>query len=139
MKKTILILIVMTLVVASCKKYEEGPAISLRSKTARVCGIWTVEKMFENEIEVLDETQIQWEFKSDGTGTRQSTDPLIGTTNVAFSWSFIKDKSSLEIILTIPSVQLTMTEEWEILKLKDKSMWVKTTLYDNLYEYRLKQ
>lgn len=33
----------------SCKKYEEGPALSLRSKKARVANTWTVNKMVSED------------------------------------------------------------------------------------------
>ena len=36
--------ILVGLQLASCGKYEEGPGFSLRSKTARLAGEWTIEK-----------------------------------------------------------------------------------------------
>jgi hypothetical protein len=45
MKKTAFFttLILATILLVACKKYEEGPTLSLRSKTARVAGNWTLE------------------------------------------------------------------------------------------------
>jgi hypothetical protein len=46
MKKIIYALSILTgLQFASCGKYEEGPAFSLRTKTARLAGEWTIEKL----------------------------------------------------------------------------------------------
>lgn len=39
----ILLLAVLVIPFASCKKYEEGPGLSLRSRTARVANTWKVE------------------------------------------------------------------------------------------------
>lgn len=49
MKKLIAYSIAMVLIasVSGCK-YEEGPAISLRSKTARVANIWRVQTVLKN-------------------------------------------------------------------------------------------
>src|SRR3989339_924733 len=35
----------------SCKKYPEGPSISLRTKTQRITGSWTIEKVTVNGTE----------------------------------------------------------------------------------------
>ena len=46
MKRVIYALLILVgLQLASCGKYEEGPGFSLRSKTGRLAGEWTIEKM----------------------------------------------------------------------------------------------
>lgn len=51
MKKSIIILFISTLLMSflgSCKKYDEGPWISLRSKEKRMSGEWEVQKFLVN-------------------------------------------------------------------------------------------
>src|ERR1700752_4350682 len=40
MKKHFLILYAFAFLIAGCKKYDEGPLMSLRSKTQRICNEW---------------------------------------------------------------------------------------------------
>jgi len=40
MKKLLLVLACGLMILQSCKKYEDGPAFSLRSKAARLEGKW---------------------------------------------------------------------------------------------------
>lgn len=51
MKKTISILVISALLISlfgSCKKYDEGPLISFRSKEKRLMGTWQIEHYFVN-------------------------------------------------------------------------------------------
>ncbi len=53
-KKTIvfiLSIVILTTINQGCKKYEEGPMISLRSKTERVANTWKVEKYLKNGVD----------------------------------------------------------------------------------------
>ncbi len=106
-------------VTQSCKKYEEGPAISLRSKKARVVNVWKAEKATEDGRDVTnDYKNITWEFKDDGKF-------IITVKDASFSlslngtWEFNSDKTK---IITIMDGEKT---ESEILRLKEKSLWVK--------------
>jgi len=48
----LLFALILALVLPSCGKYEEGPSISLRSKTSRIVNEWVVEKYYENGVDV---------------------------------------------------------------------------------------
>jgi len=121
--KSILLLCIMfslSMVATSCKKYEEGPALSLRSKKARVVNKWKAEKVTENGKDVTaDYKDITWEFKDDNkfvitvSGSGGLSITLNGT------WEFNNDKTK---IITILNGERT---ESEILRLKEKSLWVK--------------
>ena len=45
MKKVILIVLVGTVVLTACKKYEENPLISLTGKEKRVCRTWHINEV----------------------------------------------------------------------------------------------
>ncbi len=79
-----------------CKKYEEGPLLSLRSATSRITGTWKVENRFFNGDEVgLNPAEItaRVEYKSDQTFT--VTSPNWATYNGI--WRFSSDKTKLFI------------------------------------------
>jgi hypothetical protein len=138
-KKSLLLLLLMT-ALFSCSKYEEGPALSLRSKTQRVCGTWTLAVLLENGVEKNDDYNTRWEFNASGSTSRTITDPVSGIETVSTgTWSFNDDKTKILVVISIPSLQLTLNEEWTILRLKEKELWIETTQYGNLYEYQLQQ
>lgn len=47
--KRFLFLLITTTLIFGCKKYEDGPLLSLRSKKARLCQRWEITGMDENE------------------------------------------------------------------------------------------
>ncbi len=54
----------------SCKKYEEGPGISLRSKTSRLVGDWKTVVLTKN-----NEDQLHTSFSEAGVTTTVNTEP----------------------------------------------------------------
>ncbi len=110
--------------IAGCSKYEEGPAISLRSKKARVANNWKIDEQTQNgqkedpsnyegiEIELTKDGDATWSFSSQGISGSFS-----GT------WEFNDDKTKL--IMMFNDQGLSDTTESEILKLKEKEMWLK--------------
>lgn len=110
----------------SCKKYEEGPALSLLTKKMRVAGTWELESYWENGVDkttdyrqgVTSETIV---YEKEGTYTI-SMNTIIGTYNDAGTWEFINDK------LEIKSQSNTSGSDPDtviIVRLKNKEMWAK--------------
>lgn len=54
-KITTLVMAMFAMALFTGCKYEEGPAISLRSRTARVANVWKVEKALENGTDVTSD------------------------------------------------------------------------------------
>jgi transposase len=107
------------LLIASCGKYEEGPSLSLRSKTARVSNTWKVEQYLYNG---SDQTS---NFNSLLPNYRETYDK---DGNYSFTydgnsgsgrWEFQNDK--LEIKRSGVSSQ--PSETLVILRLKEKEFW----------------
>jgi hypothetical protein len=124
--KKLLIAVVMTLGIAisfdSCKKYEEGPAVSLLTKKARLSGEWTVEKYLYNE---QDQTSLftglvgasyVWEIEKDGSFKET------GNVNTSGTWSLGEDKDDITFT---PANGTAVT--YRILKLKSKELWLRHT------------
>jgi hypothetical protein len=52
----------------SCSKYEDGPAISLRSSTARLTNHWKFSKVTFNSNDITNQFKgYEWEILEDGT------------------------------------------------------------------------
>lgn len=115
MKKLTTILMVALLVgAASCKKYEEGPGFSLRSKKARVANTWIIDQYVDADGDVQKETDSDtYEMKKDGTFTRS-----YGSTSFDGKWEFRKDKEQLAFVYE------HYESVYTIIKLKEKELWL---------------
>lgn len=104
----------------SCK-YEEGPALSLRTKKARVAGEWEIEKTIESDgTEDTDSDGITYTFEKDGTGKAESSEAGF-TFSFDFTWEFTDSKKKMKMTFDGDS------EESTILRLTNKEMWLKDT------------
>ena len=96
-------------VFSACKKYADGPTISLKTKTARLTRAWVDESCTSGCVAI--------EFKKDGSIN------LGGNAMSGASWKFSSDKKNIEFTSTILGVSSTSSSE--ILKLTSKEFWVK--------------
>jgi len=117
MKKLLFTLVCLTLILGSCKKYEEGPGISLRTKKARVVGEWKTEKLFIDGVEdtlTPDEKNIKWIFKKDGNYEYQAvTYTQIGT------WSFDIKRE----LIFMTDTEFGYSTSCKIKRLTNNEMW----------------
>lgn len=87
--KKIIFLIGLTLisVFSSCKKYDEGPGLSLRSKMNRLCGEWEI-----TELMVNNENNLHWNYSDNLICSDGSTVYYQESYNInQFLWTFSKD------------------------------------------------
>jgi hypothetical protein len=127
MKRVIYALLILVgLQLASCGKYEEGPGFSLRSKTGRLAGEWTIEKMTvdgEDFTAFVAAFITNTEFTKDGDYILTGTDFFSGTPITEKSkWEFSDDNS--KIVLTDADGSKS---SMEILRLTNSELWVKET------------
>lgn len=109
----------------SCKKYEEGPSISLKSKKARLRGKWKEDKYIDSDgTEVKADGYSQVEFKKGGDMTTSSTDPSFSF-SFDGTWKFSDDKKNL--ITTFSVLGSNQTSTQEIILLKNDQFAVKDT------------
>jgi hypothetical protein len=125
--KLMLAALIIVLIMPACKKYEEGPTISFRSKTARLVNKWKVEKAIQNGIDITTSYQTNFpnlvmEIKDDGSILTTYTDPLGAIIIINSTWAFSSDKTAVNI--TTLGVTISQT----ILKLKNDELWLKWTL-----------
>ncbi len=131
MKKLNVILLTVVasvLMLTSCSPYEEGPAISLRSRTERLCNEWRLTWLYLNGTEQTlssFDQQTTLEFKDNGTvnysyAVMDSTAIVITGSG---TWEFNDDQT--EVITKITYVLGgTETDTFKILRLKEEELWL---------------
>jgi hypothetical protein len=115
----------LAMVLPACKKYEDGPTISLRTKSSRVVNTWSIDKVYNDGVDITTaylsfQQDYKIEFKDDGTFVQSW---LQGGVNVSYTgdWEFNSDKTGLKI------TENGVSSEWTILRLKNDELWVKET------------
>ena len=110
------IVVIISLAITSCGKYEDGPGFSLLSKTARMTNTWEL-KSVDGEVEaglvVLD-------LKKDGSMSINEDGYIIDG-----SWDFSNDKEDLHLTIFGEGIV------FKIRRLTNKELWLENELEDN--------
>ena len=119
-------MLVGSVVLTSCKKYEEGPALTLLTKKARVAGTWELEAYLVDGVDKTADyrtlvTSEELIYSKEGTYTSSYTF-VIGSDTDAGSWEFINDKLEIK---SLSNDAGATPDTMVIVKLKSKEMWVK--------------
>ena len=111
---------VLALHTSSCKRYEEGPAFTLRTAKARLVNTWEIEKYMvngeditalvlpffgENSLEFSRDNRYEWN---------------IGGINQKGKWSFIENRDKVEMLEDGDSIKFSQ----KIIKLTNNEFWV---------------
>ncbi len=133
MKKILALLLVAAFAIPtfqSCKKYENGPSISFRSKASRVANDWAISSYMEDGV---DKTNIHvsdvMTLTKDGGATYKFTDNG-ATITMTGNWVFDTKKENITFTSTYPrnngggtTITVTVVETMKITKLFEKEMW----------------
>ncbi len=123
MKKIFALVVLATFVLFgtySCKKYEEGPMISLRTKTARVANDWKLNKAEQDGVDITaNYPSAEQTMKKDG-GYSASFNGLSYTG----TWEFDSKKENILIKVEGSTDQL----KYKIIRLKEKELWLEQTV-----------
>lgn len=154
MKKTISILIISALLFSlfgSCKKYDEGPLISFRSKEKRMMGTWQIEHYFVNGYDSssyftqYDSPLVQFDANrvyftiQDFYTLNPKTSKWI---DAEWNWANNDEYILMDFIepghlenewLNTGPFNIGGTVNWEIKKLKTKELILETTYSNVLY------
>mgnify|MGYP000651260346 FL=1 len=110
------IVVIISLAITSCGKYEDGPGFSLLSKTARMTNTWEL-KSVDGEVEaglvVLD-------LKKDGSFSINEDGYITDG-----SWDFSNDKEDLHLTIFGEGIV------FKIRRLTNKELWLENELEDN--------
>lgn len=120
----------------SCRKYEEGPNISLRKKEARVTNNWRIESAQLNGNEVsLDPyyaKQKHYMYR-DGKYILTIIDPVsLEARNLQGTWTLYDNDRKIALTTKNFSGNIDSTNDFNILKLYNKQFWIRKT--DNSLE-----
>jgi hypothetical protein len=125
-KLSILFAAFAVVLLASCGKYENGPGFSLRSKTSRLAGTWTVTEAFQGSTDITGDITnggtVEVTFDKDGAYTYAYDFEIFGiptSGSVSGTWSFSDDKT--EIVVTDGSGQ---SDSAKILRLTNQELWI---------------
>ncbi len=100
MRKLPIYLIVLLLIIGACKKYEEGPLISLRSKEKRLCQEWKMKKLMINgNVEPDDDiAYYYWDIDKNGTiNAKLAYVDWPGEETMTFKWEWMDNKTGIKI------------------------------------------
>jgi hypothetical protein len=101
---TMIAIAAITVTMSSCKKYEDGPGMTVRTAKARVTGEWTMSKYLYNGTDMTTTvmpsgTTMKTSIVKDGTWTSTWSD---GTTSISSNgtWEFVDKKTKLKMVTT---------------------------------------
>ena len=140
MKSTITLLVLALLMMSgmtACRKYEEGPNISLRTKKARITNNWKYESAQVNGVEVSLEPYYAKQkhyFYRDGKYIQTIIDPItLEARNLQGTWALYDHDRKIAVTTKNFSGNVDSTNDYNILKLYENQMWLRTT--DNSKEF----
>ena len=117
-------LVGLSLIAASCGKYEDGPGLSLLTKKMRLTGTWDAVEYVDGSTgqTIADNSTDTFTFDKDGTFSLTS-----GSTTTNGTWQFAKDKEQLQTTFsyTVFGQTQTITNTSTITRLTNKELWFK--------------
>jgi len=121
-KLSILFAAFAVLFLVSCGKYEDGPGFSLRSKSSRIAGSWTVEKYTSDGVDYTsDLAGLTFAFTKSGSYTE--TYVYLGQTSTdTGTWALTSNDEDLTVTYADGSI-----ESYKILRLTDSEFWFSQT------------
>ncbi len=148
MQKYFWLILLVVFFIAGCKKYPEGPSVSIRSKISRITGDYKVQLFSVNGVDSTSQLTCNT-YSFDKTTVKKE---IICCTGVG-TWNMIGDDKIMDISIHFPNPQLVKTPfpvtficcpvdnwatissilRWEIQKLTNKEMWLKTTFAGKEY------
>lgn len=132
-KKLIPTLMLLTVLMFGCKKYEEGPGLSFRSKEARVANTWKVAKCTVGNTDYTSYyTNLDYSetYEENGNYSYKSN-----SGSGAGKWEFQQDKEQIKR----SGVSGQPTRELVILRLKDKEFWYYFMDNGSRYEFHMEE
>ena len=155
----IVALLSVMLVFGACKKYEDGPAMSLLTKKARITGTWEIVKMTEDGNEISGDEFVMFDHSTytlnkDGTGSLDiAAFTMTGTgysidfpaMSIDLEWEFSDDKDAVKTRMKEIDYETGDTGDWEewtestILRLTNKEFWTTETEDGKIIEIHMEK
>lgn len=114
-----------TFLITSCSKYEDGPAISLISRTERVANTWKVEEAYADNEDVTDDYRVYEVYLSkDGDAELTAEYELLGqdfSIETDGTWQFTNNADNIKVDFENDDAD----NEYQILKLTETEFWIR--------------
>ena len=124
-------LVLFSILFAACKKYPEGPALTVRTATHRVVNTWKAENVTMNSTDVTSAyANANYTETYDKDGNYSYNTSLGGGSG---KWAFQNNKKEIKRNGVSGQSSVDMT----ILKLKEKEFWFKFTDNGDNYEFHM--
>jgi len=123
---TIVIIVAMALMFASCTKYENGPSFSLKSPKSRVIGEWHLTDLLVNDKheQALFDREASAVLTLEDDGEYTYTMPVVrATTERSGLWSFGEDKTEL-VLIQFDSINGDSERTYKITRLSKDELWL---------------
>ncbi|MEO8069124.1 MAG: DUF5004 domain-containing protein [Flavobacteriales bacterium] len=121
----IVLALVLGTTIAGCKKYEDGPAFSLRSREERVANTWRIDRAMSGSDDVTSAfSQYELRLTKDHDASLTATYTLFGTDfsfTTSGTWSFENKDEDLRLDLEDSDAD----ETYQILRLKETELWLR--------------
>lgn len=149
-KKSISLFLIIGLVaglLSSCKKYDEGPVLSLRTKTKRLSRDWQIQEYYRNgniETSQLIITNYVESYNKNGAHTRSYNDKNGNLVSETGQWKFDNNKEEISVT-GIGSIEWTdqtssvSSSSYIILRLTSKELWYYYENGGSKHEIHLKE
>lgn len=123
-KKLLLAASLVIISITSCKKYDDGPAFSLRSREERIANDWHIEKAMEGGNDVTsDFDNYHVTLRKNGSTTLTAKYIFLGTEYefaTGGTWSFQDKDEKIKVDYENDAADAT----YIILRLKEKELWL---------------
>ena len=153
-KKLILILIVLAAITEGCKKYPDGPCISFRSPIKRLYGVYTLTKHTVNGEDSLSlyKDSLGQKFDFFYNDIEDFNSCIISGNRmdgyycyIKWDWRLVDKNKILQIFNSDGTIIGTgpfgkrKKPEWEIIRLTNKELYMKTTFNGKEYYVELRE
>lgn len=147
--KSFFLLLFLASVLTTCKKYPEGPAFSLWSKTWRLEGSWDVEAFLIDGMDSTSQlTCTKYGIYNQEGNRNVRSSGCIGSSNTDSDWHFENHRNNLLISVDFlnssaktpfPKTKpLSSYISWEIQRLTRKELWLKKNYNNKEYYIKFK-
>lgn len=132
MKNLIFAFLGFALIFSACGKYDEGPALSLRTKKARAVNVWVFQQLLANGVDItaLISADTKYELMDNGKYQMRSGNVI----DEEGTWNFGDKKETIETLETGSSTKNVET----ILRLTNDEFWTTSVEGGVTYEAHMK-
>jgi hypothetical protein len=118
-----LVAILMGMLLVGCDDYEDGPAMSFRTKRERAINTWKAEYAYRDDVDASAwYTDWKIDIREDGRILISDLDDRDSVIEQNGFWDFVNDEKEMRFLYSVPAVdpdRKTVT----ILRLKEKQLW----------------